>query len=192
MISRLTNWIRGYATWAAILILSAATLSALIANGVVFPLVLVCLAVGLVIFRNWDAIKAFDLWAFDEWARAVTASIRIHEWHASNHAAELFCDPTIVKARNEAAAKMNYIMMNLIKEPSHIVGAPIEAGPLKVLEQERATPGRHADHDAAQAEYEKNNLALSHDLLRQLIAGNLIAKGLLDTMQSKHITQDPR
>ena len=194
MISYLTNWIRDYVTWAAILILIAATFSALIANGVVLPLVLICLAAGLFAFRYWDAIKAFDVQAFDESVRAITRSILIRDWHAPYHAAELFCDPTIVKARNEATAKMNHIMMNLIKDPSRNVGVAIEAVPEreKTTRSTNSTSRRHADYDAAQAEYDNNNLALSHDLLRQLIAGTLIAKGFTDTTQSERIIPTSR
>lgn len=201
MNSYLTIWIRGYATWAAILILSAATFIALIADGVVLPLVLVGVAAGLVIFRYWAAIKAFDLAALDEWARARMGSIGIREWHTPYHAAELFCDPTIVRARNEAALKANSIMMELIKDPSRNVGAPVEADLIKIPEQEQATrsrsntAGRHADYEAAQASHDQNNIALSRDLLTQLIAGNLMAKGSPtqnDTTQSERIIPTSR
>ena len=184
MISYLTKWIWDYATWAAILILAAATFIASIANGVVLPLVLVGIAAGLVIFRFWDAVKTFDLWVLDEWARTRTGSIAIREWRSPYHAAELFCDPTIVRARNEASAKINSIMMELIKDPSGNVAAPVEAGLLKIPQQERAMPSRsraaerNADYEAAQVRHDQINLALSRDLLRQLVAGNLMARGL--------------
>ena len=181
MKSQLTNWIRGYAIWTAILILSAATFIASIANGVVLPLVLVCIAPFLVIFRYWDAIKAFDLWALDKWARTRMGSIGIHEWHTPYHAAKRFCDPTVVRARNDAAAKMNSIMMELVKEQSGRAAVPVETDRSKFTEQERTTGSgvtvSYSAYEAAKANHKQYNLALARDLLKQLIAGDLIAKG---------------
>lgn len=196
MKSHLTNWIRGYATWAAILLLSVGIFIALVANSVALPLVLICLAAGLFIFRYWGAINAFDLWALEEWTRSRAGSIGIREWHAPYHAAERYCDPAIVKARNEAAAEINFIMMELIRDQSRDVGAPVGARPLPLSEQERAWPprlgtaGRHADYEAAQARHDQNNLALARDLLRRLAAGELVARGLPtqgDITQSERI-----
>ena len=191
------DWIRRYGTWAAILILLVAAFIASRTDSAMLPLVLVCVAAVLVIFRYWDAIKAFDLWALNELVQAKTGSIAIREWHTPYHAAELFCDPTIVRARNGAALKANSIMMELINDPRGNVGIP---DPLKIPEQ-RATPsrnntaGRHAEYEAAQAAHSQANIALSRDLLRQLVAGNLMAKGLPtlnDTIQSERIIPTPR
>ena len=183
MKSHIANWIRVYAIWTAILILSAATFIASIANGAVLPLVLVCVAAILVIFRYWDAIKAFDSWALDKWARTRMGSIGIHEWHTPYHAATRFCDPTIVRERNHAAAKMNSIMMELVKEQSGRVAVPVETDRSKVPEQERTRPSgsgvtvSYSAYEAARARHEQYNLALARDLLKQLIAGDLMAKG---------------
>jgi hypothetical protein len=152
---------------------------AFIADGAVLPLVLVCVAAGLVIFRYWDATKAFDLSTLVEWAGARAGSIGIREWYTPYRAAEHFCDPTIVDARNQAALEANSIMMELIKDP----------------EQERATrsrsgAGRHAAYEAAQATHDQASIALARDLHSQLIAGSLMAKGLPtenDTTQSERI-----
>jgi hypothetical protein len=145
----LTHWIRGYAPWTALVLLIAATFIALIANGIVLPLVLLCFAVGLVVFRYWDAIKTFDFWAFDEWVRARMDSIGIREWYTPYHAAEHFCDPRIVSLRNEAAEKINSIMMELIRDRYRNVGIPDGASSLRNLEKEGAKPfsaGLTRDH----------------------------------------------
>jgi hypothetical protein len=183
------DWVRGHAKWAAILTLSAATFSVLIANAIVLPLILLFLTAGILVFRYFDAIKAFEFWALDEWARAIPRSIGIREWYAPYHAAELFCDPSIVKSRNEAAAKMNNVMMNLIKDPRRIIEDPSEESLLKraAMPQKNSTGGRHVDYDAALAEHDLNNLALSRDLRGKLFVGNLIAKGLPDATQLERI-----
>lgn len=79
------------------------------------PLGLLGLGLGCLIFRYWAAIKAFDVWAFDEWGRMRLGTIGVRVWHAPYHAAEHFCDPQIVRARNKAASEMNSIMMEIIK-----------------------------------------------------------------------------
>ena len=196
MKSYLTDWIRDYAPWTALLLLFTAIFIASTANGMFLPLVLLCLAVGLVVFRYWDAIKAFDFWAFDEWVRARKGSIGIREWHTPYRAAEHFCDPNIVKAHNEAAAKINSIMMELIKDTGRKIGTPNTASPLPRSENEgtrpfSSAPGlRQLDYEATKAILGQNNLKLAHDLLRQLIAGDLVAKGLPtqnDRTQSERI-----
>ena len=201
MKSHLANWIQGYAIWAAILILSAATFIASIANDVVLPLVLVCVAATLVIFQYSDVIKAFDLWALDKWARTWMGSIGIHEWHTPYHAAKRFCDPKIVRARNDAAAKMNSIMMELVKEPSGLAAVPVETDRSKITEQERTRPTgsgvavSYSAYEAARARHEQYNLAIARDLLKQLIAGDLMAKGSLTQngmTQSECIIPTPR
>jgi hypothetical protein len=180
--SHLANWIRGYAIWAAILILLAAAFIASIANAVVLPLVLVCVAAALVIFRYSDVIKAFDLWALDKWARTRMGSIGIHEWHTPYHAAKRFCDPTLVRARNDAAAKMNFIMMELVKEPSGRAAVPVDTD-RSIISEERTRPAEsgvsYSAYEAARARHEQYNLALGPDLLKQLVAGDLMAKGSL-------------
>lgn len=178
------NWIRGYATWLAILLVCAAAFSAAITNGIMFPLTLVIAAVGLAVFRYWDAIKTFNLWGLEEWINAKIDLIGIREWHAPYHAVEIFCNPAAVRARNEAAAEMNSIMMELVKDQSRVVDAPIGADPLKSPSQKNPGPlrgklaGRHADYEAAQTRHDQYNAALARELLKQLIRGDLIAKGL--------------
>jgi len=54
---------------------------------------------------------------------------------------------------------------------------------------------RQLEYEAAQAKHDENNLALAHDLLRQLAAGDLVAKGLSttnDTPQSERIIPTSR
>lgn len=178
------NWIRGHATRLSILLLCAAAFSAVIADGVLFPLILVSTAVGLAVFRYWDAIKAFNLWGLSEWVNATIDSIGIREWHAPYHPVEKFCNPAAVSARNEAAAVMNSIMMELVKDQSRVADAPIGADPLDSPDPKKPAPlrgalaSRHADYEAARIRHDQYNAALARELLKQLVSGDLIAKGL--------------
>jgi hypothetical protein len=179
--TNLANWIRSYAILTAILLLLAATFVGSIT--VVIPLVLVCVAAFLVVLRYWDAIKTFDLWTLDKWVRARIGSIGIRDWYSPYHAANHFCDPTVVRARNDAAAKMNSIMMELVKGPSGHAAVPVETDRSKIPELERTESAgsdvtvSYSAYEAARAKHEQYNLALARDLLKQLIAGDLIAKG---------------
>jgi hypothetical protein len=180
----ITNWFRGYAMWAAVFILAAAVFIALTADGAILPLVLFFVAAALVIFRYWDAITALDVRVLNERVRAKIGAFGIHEWYTPYHAAEHFCDPEIVKARNEATLKMNSIMMDMINDPSRNVGTPVEGDPQKMQERERVVSSRSSmtqrdvDYEAARIIHDQTNDALSRELLRQLIAGTLMAKGL--------------
>src|SRR3974390_1012800 len=135
--SQLANCIQRYAIWIAILFLFATIFIASSANGTALPLVLVCVAIVLVIFRYWDLINAFALSDFSKWARTRIGSIGIPHWHAPYHAATRFCDPAVVKTRNDAAAKMNSIMMELVKG-----GRDAVAVETKIPEQETTRPIR--------------------------------------------------
>jgi hypothetical protein len=163
--------------------LGVALFVGLIANGFVLPLLLLCFGAALLAFRYWDALKAFDLWTLDECARTRMGAIGIREWHSPYHAAEHFCDPKIVRARNEAAAAMNSIMMELIRDQDRTVGAHADAIALRRSENESVAPlrngkRRHADYEAAQVRLDQNNLALARGLLSQLVVGSLVAKGM--------------
>ena len=176
--SQLASWIQRYAIWIAILVLFAATFIASSANGTALPFVLICVAIGLIIFRYWDLINAFALSDFSKWARTRIGSIGIQHWHTPYHAAARFCDPTVVKTRNDAAAKMNSIMMELVKG-----GRDAVAVETKIPEQETTRPIRrkvtesYSAYETASAVHEQCNRLLARDLLKQLIAGDLIAKG---------------
>lgn len=183
MKSYLTNWIWHYALWIAIPLLGVALFIGLIANGFVLPLLLLCFGAALLAFRYWDALKTFDLWTLDEWARTKMGAMSIREWHSPYHAAEHFCDPKIVRARNEATAAMNSIMMELIRDQDRTVGANADTIALRRLENESVAPlrngkRRHADYEAAQVRLDQNNLALARGLLSQLVVGSLVAKGM--------------
>ena len=181
--TNLARWIRSSAILTAILLLLAATF--VLSITVALPLVLVCVAAFLVILRYWDTIKTFDLWTLDKWVRVRIGSIGIHDWYTPYHAANHFCDPTVVRARNDAAAKMNSIMMELVKERSIQTEVPADTDRTKNPEQERARSIRsgatvsYSDYEAARAGHTQHNLALACNLLEQLIAGGLIAKGSL-------------
>jgi hypothetical protein len=176
--SQLASWIQRYAIWIAILFLFAATFIASNANRTVLPLVFICVAIVLIFFRYWDLINAFALSDFSKWARTRIGSIGIRHWHTPYHAATRFCDPTVVKTRNDAAAKMNSIMMELVKG-----GRDAAAAETKIPEQETTRPitsevtESYSAYERASAVHEQCNILLARDLLKQLIAGDLIAKG---------------
>ena len=179
--SQLASWIQRYAIWIAILFLFAATFIASSANGTALPFVLICVAIGLIIFRYWDLINAFALSDFSKWARTKIGSIGIQHWHTPYHAAERFCDLTVVKTRNDAAAKMNSIMMELVTGGRDAVA--VETNQSNIPEQETARLIRsevtesYSAYETASAVHEQCNRLLARDLLKQLIAGDLIAKG---------------
>ena len=59
--TQLASWIQRYAIWIAILFLFAIIFIASSANGTALPLVLICFAIVLIVFRYWDLINAFAL-----------------------------------------------------------------------------------------------------------------------------------
>ena len=197
MYAGFTNLIKAYANWLVLILLAAGIFSALIANTVAFPLILIVAAVGLAAFRYWAAIREFDLWAFDEWVRTRLDSIGVHDWQAPYHAAESYCNPTLVTARNDAAAKMNSIMMELVKDEGRAFGGPTDTtGYSRRLDSfSSASATRHADYDLAQVRFNQCNVALARELLVRLARGDLIAKGLLmqkDVAKSERIIPTSR
>ena len=118
------------------------------------------MAAILTVLRYRTDIKDFDFWAFDEWVRTRYDAFGIAEWHPLYQASELYCRHDIVRARNESAAQMNSIMMELLKDRSHA----------SVL---------HSKYDAAQTRYNQCNIALARELLAYLRRGDLFAKGML-------------
>jgi len=196
--AQLANLIRPYAGWAALVFLVVAIFGGLIAANFGFPLVCLFAAVGLAVFRFWEPLKTFDFWAFDEWARMRFDALGVRDWHAPHHAAEMYCSQVAVRTRNEAAAEMNIIMMELIRGQERIVG--VSSGPRlanhtdpKIFENERTN--RNAKYDAAQIRYNQCNTALSRELLDHLARGDLLAKGLPtrdDVAQSERIIPTSR
>lgn len=160
MNSQLSDWMKQYAGWGLILLWVAAAFTALRASNIAVPLVLIAVAGTLTVVRYRSNLKDFDFWAFDEWARTRYDAYGIAEWHQPYHAAELYCRHDIVQARNEAAGRMNAIMMELLKDRRHAA----------VL---------HAEYDDAQGRYSKCNTTLSRELLAYLRRGDLFAKGML-------------
>ncbi|MGA7800699.1 MAG: hypothetical protein WCC36_07785 [Gammaproteobacteria bacterium] len=160
MNSQVSDWMTRYAGWGLILLWVAAALTALRASNITMPLVLIAVAGTLTVVHYRSNLKDFDFWAFDEWVRTRYDAYGIAEWHAPYHAAELYCRHDIVQARNEAAGRMNSIMMELLKDRSHA----------SVL---------HAEYDDAQARYNQCNTALGRELLAYLKRGDLFAKGML-------------
>jgi hypothetical protein len=195
--SGVLSLLKPYANWVVIVLLVAGLFSALIAKDIAFPLFLIAAAICLAVARNWQAIKEFDLWAFDEWVRTRVDAIGVRDWQAPYHAVETYCNPTVVAARNEAAAKMNTIMMELVKDEGRAFGNPTEAtGFLRRSETAAGVSAkRHADYDQAQVRFNQCNVALARELVSYLARGHLIAKGLLmqkDMAKSERIIPTSR
>jgi hypothetical protein len=181
--SHLAMWIKAYANWAAAVLFVAALFTSLVANSFVVPLVLFALTIALVSYGNWTAIRTFDIWAFDEWFRTRLDAIGTRDWQAPYQAAETYCSVPVVMARNEAAASMNTIMMELVKDG----GSPLNSSTLPTR--------RHADYDTAQVRFNHCNSVLGRELVAYLAQGHLIAKGLLvqdDIAKSERIIPTSR
>jgi hypothetical protein len=173
---------RPYAGWAAIAVLVVAIFIGLIATNIALPLFLLFAAGALAAFRYWDALKTFDFWALDEWLRTRRDAIGVRSWQAPHQAAEFYCSPVVVKARNEAAAEMNSIMMELIRDPGRSRRTPAGAMFSTDTDSSRleGAPSRsHAHYEAAQIRVAQCNAALSRELAARLARGDLLAKGLL-------------
>jgi hypothetical protein len=197
----LLNWIWAHANWIILVLFAIGIFVAFIASNIALPLALIVAAVTVAVIRHWQAIKSFDSWALDEWLHTRLDSIGISEWSAPYRAAELYCNPTVVKVRNEAAAEMNSIMMELIRSQNGDSDDP--AGPgLSTRERphrsktERGSDARlHERYDAAQIRHNQCNTALAREMIVQLAHGNLLAKGLLvenDIAQSERIVPSSR
>lgn len=176
----LTNWIVPYAGWAALILLAVGVFSGLFAANHAFPLTFLAGAAALATYHFWDQVKTFDFWALDEWARMRYVALDVREWHTPHHAAEMFCSQVVARTRNDAAAEMNIIMMELIRgqeraTTSAIPGAATPAD-LRMFESNRTD--RNAKYDAAQLRYNQCNAALARELLEHLMRGDLLAKGL--------------
>src|SRR6185437_989528 len=142
---------------------------ALVANATLLPLALLLAAAGLLVFRYWRAIRAFDLWKIDEWMRTRSGAIGVRDWHSPYQAPEFFCNPAMVQARNAAAAEMNSIMMELIKNQNRNIGGDVEPGLGQYREREGLKPATapelHVRYETAQQKHDWNNAALARDLL---------------------------
>jgi hypothetical protein len=196
MKTKLPNWLWSYARWIILAMLVIAFFIGVIGSNAVLPLGLAALALAFTALRYWDEIKAFDFWAFDEWVRTRIDSMGVREWHSPYHAAEIYCSQVTARARNEAAAEMNTIMMELIraKEPA---GASTRGAFTTDPDLRGANDAsrRHANYDAAQVRHNQCNAALSRELLAQLARGDLIAKGLPvegDTTKSERVIPTSR
>src|SRR6185503_7705568 len=135
----LLEWVRAHTNWIILAILAVGFFVALIANSVILPLVLIASALTLATIRYWQAIKTFDFFAFDEWLHGRLDSIGVQEWHAPYRAADVYCTPTVVKTRNEAAAEMNSIMMELIRGQAKSVDASPDAANRGALDRPLST-----------------------------------------------------
>jgi hypothetical protein len=191
------GWIKRYAGWAALASFVAAIFSGLIAAHFVFPLALFLAAAALAAFHFWEQLKTFDFWALDEWARMRYDSIGVPDWHSPHHAAEIYCSQVVVKTRNEAAAEMNIIMMEIIKGREY--GARSVDSSLASFNEKRFVDldrdEQNAKYDAAQIRFNQCNAALSREMLTYLARGHLLAKGLPtkdDVAQSERIIPTSR
>jgi hypothetical protein len=175
--SKLPDWLWSSARWIILAMLAIAFFIGVIGSNAFLPIGLIAIAAALATVRYWDELKAFDFWALDEWIRTRIDAMGVREWRSPYHSAEIYCSQVTAKARNEAAAEMNSIMMELIRtnEPA---GAST-GGAFATMPQDRTDArSRHASYDAAQVRYNQCNAALSRELLAQLARGHLIAKGL--------------
>ena len=190
------NLIKAYVNWAALVLLVAGVFIALIASTPAIPLSLIGAAICLAVLRNWQAIKEFDVWALDEWIRTRLDAIGVRDWQAPYHAAELYCNQAVVTARNDAAAMMNTIMMELVKDEGRAFGNTAESGYSRRADTfSNASTRRHADYDQAQVKFNQCNAALARELHGYLVHGHLIAKGLLmqkDVAKSERIIPTSR
>lgn len=194
MTAQWTDRIRPYAGWAALVLLVAGIFSSIIAANFAFPLTLLLGAAALAAFRYWEELRKFEFWALDEWARMRYDAFGVRDWHAPHHAAEMYCSQVAVRTRNEAAAEMNTIMMDLIRGQGHKNGdAAISFSDPNSLAPNRTQ--QNAKYDAAQVRYNQCNAALSRELLTHLVRGDLVAKGLPtrdDVAQSERIIPTSR
>jgi hypothetical protein len=191
--AELTDRFKPYAGWAALVLLVAGLFSGLVAGNFAFPLSLLVGAAALAIYRFWNELKAFDFWVLDEWARMRYDALGVGDWHAPHHAAEMYCSQVVVRTRNDAAAEMNIIMMDLIRGQGKTGGASIGFEEANSFSSDRTE--RNAKYDAAQVRYNQCNTALARELLTYLVRGDLLAKGLPtkdDVAQSERIIPTSR
>lgn len=198
MTTTLANLVRPYAGWAALVFLVIGIFESLFAANFIIPLILLLVAAGLAAFRFRDQLKTFDFWAFDEWVRMRYDALDVRDWHAPHHAAEMYGSQVVVKTRNDAAAEMNIIMMELIKGQDRAAGTS-NSTDSRAFNDSRAFEtnrnDRNAQYDAAQIRYNQCNAALSRELLEYLARGDLLAKGLPirdDVAQSERIIPTSR
>jgi hypothetical protein len=172
----------------------------------VVPLTLFFAAGALAAFRYWQELKAFDFWALDEWLRMRHAAMGVPAWHAPHHAAELYCSQVVVRTRNEAAAEMNILMMELIRGQDKFEDKSLErdtsqSGNFRFSPYGEQSPPqsgqveRNARYDAAQIRFNQCNAALSREMLTYLVRGDLLAKGLPtkeDVAQSERVVPTSR
>ncbi|MDO8877974.1 MAG: hypothetical protein Q8M24_11130 [Pseudolabrys sp.] len=168
--------VRPYAGWAALVLLVAGLFGSVVAANFAFPLVLLFGSAAFAVFRFWHELKTFDFWALDEWARMRYDAAGVRDWHAPHHAAEMYCSQVVVRTRNEAAAEMNIIMMELIRGREKAGGTSISFADANSRSSDRTE--RNEKYDAAQVRYNQCNTALARELLTYLVRGDLLAKGL--------------
>lgn len=171
--SQIASIVKPYAGWAALAFFVAALFSSIVAKNFAVPLLLYAFALCLAMFRYWEQLKVFDFWALDEWLRTRLDAWEVREWQSLTQAAEAFCNQVAVKSRNEAAAEMNVIMMEIIRQNN----APdAEQHDFSAMHDPNAE--RNARYEAAQIRFSQCNTALSRELHTYLARGDLLAKGL--------------
>jgi hypothetical protein len=146
--------------WLATGMLVIAAFTGLVSDRFALPIILFVTAATLMVVVYWQSLKAFDFWAADEWVRTRLSLAGVRDWYPPYNAVEHFCDPKLVMGRNMAAAEMNAVMMELIKDPKSVAAK------------------RNAAYDAAKIKHDQCNTALARALSAQLASGKLLAKGL--------------
>ena len=182
-ISHLTAWIRSCPNKVVILILSAMAAGILFVDSGILAFLVSTAAAGLIAVRYWEAMRTLDWGNVDEWVRAQIAAIVIRDWYSPSQAAEMFCDPVVVREWQDARAHISSSIMEMVREQGRKVGGSAGADPLHGLETPMSTrlsgqlPELNGSQGTAQERYKQNNRMLRDELVRQLIAGVLVAKG---------------
>ena len=117
-ISNLTAWIRRCPNRVVVLVLSGMAAGALFVECGILAFLFLIAAVGLIAIRYWGAMRTLDWRVIGEWVRAQIGAIVIRDWYSPNQAAEIFCDPLIVREWHEARAKISSSIMEMVREQS--------------------------------------------------------------------------
>jgi len=148
-----------------------------------FAFLFLIVGVGFIAVRYWHAIRTLDWRVVDEWIRAQIGAIIIRDWYSPNQAAEMFCDPIVVRQWHEARAEISSSIMEMVREQGRKVGGFTGAHPLRALETplprklSGQLPELQGSQDTAQERYRQSDRMLGAELRQQLIAGVLVAKG---------------
>jgi len=164
-------------------ILSVIAVAILFVEDRILAVLFLMAAVGFYAIRLWPAIRTLDWRVVDEWVRAQIGAIVIRDWYSPSQAAEMFCDPAVVREWHEARAQISSSIMEVVREQGRKGGGGTGSDPLIAIgtptlrKFSDQPPELLSSQDAAQGKYTQSDHMLRHELVRQLISGVLIAKG---------------